>query len=157
MSGVAWFWLGIIMALSLACENALFKAPPQFKRGDAQQAVLGVDIKTHNLVRASPSRKGKGEVSVAVSEEATITCSDCPSFLPLRFTPRNNVSGDARLYVASFDHAYATETKRCRFNLEIKYQSGKTENKKYQVYFCPVDPATNKRLCNKEAAKSICS
>ena len=161
MQVVKWnLWIFFMLSLiQAACDNAGFKAPPQFRHtqgtgGGATQVV----IQTVNVDRANFNTRGRGEMQVTSSENATIRCLNCPpDRLPLQFAEKANTSGSGKLYVAPFDHVYTNETQLCRITLQVSYASGAQENKNYGVYFCPVDQTTGARVCDKGHARSVCN
>lgn len=141
----------------LGCEQQKFGStsprPPQVRKAEAYP----IQVSTRSISRARQEALGQGEVIVRTGKDAEVICLDCPSNIALSFKLAGQQDGELGDHAASFSYPFVQDTQLCPVSLQVRYPSGKTENVKYALYFCPVDLSAQVRNCDKVGARRVCN
>ena len=85
-----------------------------------------------------------------------ISCGNCGS-LNLSFIKAGPASQTGGTYVARFTYPFVDRTYVCKANLKVTYLKDKiNKDFVYGMYFCPEDPSSKSRICDKSGALEKC-
>lgn len=144
-----WLMLATLSILP-GCNLAKIKGVSR-ERGAVQNPVFSL----RTLQAATATTAGQGEVLVAGISEMNLSCRNCGN-LNLTFSPLST-NGSTRTYGAKFNYPFVDRTYLCKAQIDVTFANEqRARNFIYGIYFCPDDPTTGKRTCNKAAAVERC-
>jgi hypothetical protein len=150
-------FLSLLCLLSVA--GYLSGCPSSKIKGSSQQkpAVKNPTFRLNSLSSATSQTPGSGELFIGGASPMNVTCSNCGS-LNLAFSRTSeNAAGFQNAYVAKFSHPFVTQTFVCKAKLRVDFPSEQTIKEfVYGIYFCPEDPQSHSRNCNKSGAVERC-
>jgi hypothetical protein len=138
-----------LLAAASGCNKTKIKGLSK-ERGAAQNPTFTL----RTVKSATAQTTGDGEFYISGASEMTIACSNCGR-LNLAFARTGSGSGFS--YLAKFSYPFVDRTYVCKANIKVSYTREQTSRDfVYGIYFCPEDPSTHSRSCNKAAAIEKC-
>ncbi|MEZ4743009.1 MAG: hypothetical protein R3B45_11265 [Bdellovibrionota bacterium] len=145
------FLITVITCIALySCNKTKIKGPSN--EGTNRKPIFVV-ANTHS---ATSSSQGEASLTINSMFEMQATCENCGT-LNLQFRdvpPQQNMK-----YAQSskFNYPFIDKTYVCKAQITLNFIKTKSVNKYvYGIYFCPHDPSTGQRICDKQNAISRC-
>jgi hypothetical protein len=143
--------IGLLTTAS-ACNNNKIKGN-SIERG----AVKNPSFTVRTILSANSQTLGTGEFYISGGSEMTVACSNCGG-LNLAFAEVVPTSATAgKSYLAKFSYPFVDRTYVCKAKLKVTYvKEQTTKDFVFGIFFCPEDPNTHSRICDKSGAIERC-